>query len=217
MTTLNDPVYNRQNMIDLTVPREVHVVGLGGVGFWTALFLAMSGVGSQQDGGLYVYDGDTVERVNLNRLPITEDDIGQKKIDVFARFIKGIRPQCNLYTYGPINDLTIDFLNEKIVVDCTDNPEIQTRIANHSEYSDYVKVSYDGTHITVASQSQIQNRWEAGGETTDGYTFTPSWVVPSVLPSALAVFNLLRKRYDNGIYISCEIGDFSNMAAGGDQ
>jgi hypothetical protein len=50
----------------------------------------------------------------------------------------------------------------------------------------YMKVGYDGTHITVA------NKVAGWGEAEDGYTITPSWVVPAVVVAAMAVGSILK-------------------------
>ena len=73
---LQEALYERQNLIrDLKIPEVSTVVGLGGTGFWTAVFLAMSGVEE-----LILIDSDIVEVSNLNRLPLKEGFVGKKKI-----------------------------------------------------------------------------------------------------------------------------------------
>lgn len=67
---------------------RVCVVGLGGVGSWTAELLARSGVGS-----LVLIDGDEVCRSNIHRqihaLPAT---VGRPKAEVMAERIRAIDP-----------------------------------------------------------------------------------------------------------------------------
>ena len=68
------------------VPQLATVVGLGGTGFWTAIFLAMSGVEE-----LILIDQDVLETSNLNRLPLKNEHIGKKKVIIAKDFIENIR------------------------------------------------------------------------------------------------------------------------------
>lgn len=66
----------------------VAVVGLGGLGSFTALECAHLGVGR-----LVLVDPDTVERSNLNRLlGATEADIGRAKAEVYADLVRAVAP-----------------------------------------------------------------------------------------------------------------------------
>ena len=53
------------------------IVGLGGIGYWVAKFLAMAGVEK-----LYVFDFDVIEEHNLNRLDLPSRFVGKNKADV---------------------------------------------------------------------------------------------------------------------------------------
>jgi molybdopterin/thiamine biosynthesis adenylyltransferase len=84
---LQEALYERQNLIsDLEIPEVASVVGLGGTGFWTVVFLAMSGVSE-----LILVDADTVEVSNLNRLPLKESLVGVRKTEAVKGFIQEIR------------------------------------------------------------------------------------------------------------------------------
>lgn len=70
----------------------VAVIGMGGVGSYTAEALARSGVGH-----LLLVDRDVVDITNINRqLPALEDTIGQSKVDVMARRVRQINPDCRV-------------------------------------------------------------------------------------------------------------------------
>ena len=67
------------------------IVGIGGVGSWTAEALARSGVGR-----LTLIDYDVVALSNVNRqLPAGTDRVGQKKISVMSERIRQINPECD--------------------------------------------------------------------------------------------------------------------------
>lgn len=71
---------------------HVMVVGLGGVGSWTAEALARSGVGA-----LTLVDGDDVCVSNVNRqLHAADGSIGQPKADVMAARMRAIHPDCRI-------------------------------------------------------------------------------------------------------------------------
>jgi tRNA A37 threonylcarbamoyladenosine dehydratase len=71
---------------------HVCVIGLGGVGSWSAEALARSGVGA-----LTLIDLDEICVSNINRqLPALTHTVGRSKIQVLAERIRGINPQCRV-------------------------------------------------------------------------------------------------------------------------
>ncbi|WPB55214.1 tRNA threonylcarbamoyladenosine dehydratase [Xylophilus sp. GOD-11R] len=70
----------------------VAVVGIGGVGSWTAEALARSGVGR-----LVLIDLDHVAESNVNRqIHALTDTVGQAKVSAMARRIAQINPDCRV-------------------------------------------------------------------------------------------------------------------------
>jgi len=174
-------LYNRQEKLNLVKPKNVAVVGCGGIGYWVAKFLAMSGAEK-----LSLYDPDVLEQHNFNRLDIPFGFIGKNKADVTKQAILSIRDEAIVYSYPfKFNDLESGY---DWVVDCTDNSksqlenqEIARRIG-----AKYFKAGYDGEgfgiHNTIAE-------W---GESEGGYTIVPSWVVPAVIVASLAVAKIMK-------------------------
>eukprot|EP01136_Pigoraptor_vietnamica_P014214 Opistho-1_new@349 len=71
---------------------KVLVVGLGGVGSFSAEFLARAGVGT-----MTIVDGDSVDITNINRqLPALHSTIGMPKVDVVGDRLMDINPELNL-------------------------------------------------------------------------------------------------------------------------
>ena len=69
------------------------VFGIGGVGSYAAEALARAGVGT-----LYLIDGDTVSRSNINRQLIAlESTVGRAKAEVMAERIRDINPDCRVF------------------------------------------------------------------------------------------------------------------------
>src|SRR5580704_103682 len=72
--------------------RQAHVcvVGIGGVGSWAVEALARSGVGE-----LTLVDLDDVCVSNVNRqLHALDGEIGRAKVEVMARRVRAINPEC---------------------------------------------------------------------------------------------------------------------------
>ena len=99
---------------------RVAVFGLGGVGGHCAEALARSGVGA-----LDLIDNDTVSLTNLNRqLVALHSTVGQYKVDVMARRIADINPNCKVTTYPtfylPECADSFDLSQYDYVIDCID-------------------------------------------------------------------------------------------------
>ena len=72
----------------------VVILGIGGVGSYTAEALARSGVGR-----LVIVDKDSVDITNINRqIHALHSTIGQVKVDLMEERIKAINPQCEVVT-----------------------------------------------------------------------------------------------------------------------
>lgn len=81
-----------ENLEKLT-KSHILVVGLGGVGAYTAEMLCRAGVGH-----LTIVDGDTVQETNKNRqLPSLTSTIGLSKANVMANRLLDINPELNLH------------------------------------------------------------------------------------------------------------------------
>lgn len=99
---------------------HIAVFGIGGVGGYVVEALARSGVGS-----LDLIDSDTVEITNLNRqIVATTKTIGQYKVDVAAKRISEINPECSIETHKvfflPETADQFDFSRYDYVVDAID-------------------------------------------------------------------------------------------------
>jgi molybdopterin/thiamine biosynthesis adenylyltransferase len=181
-------LYSRQEQLELKVPNSVTIVGVGGVGSWVAIDLAMSGVPN-----LYLFDTKVLTENNRNRLPFCQGGVNLPKVEVVANFINGIRPDCVVV---PINErldgllLKIQLTISEWIVDCTDSPSSQYKIYNacRSVGKNFVRAGYDGTHITVTSNVSgwIKQSVE------ENYAINPSWVVPSQIVAAMAVAKIMK-------------------------
>src|SRR3954454_18443156 len=99
---------------------KVLLLGAGGLGSPSALYLAAAGVGT-----LGIIDNDVVDRSNLQRqVAHAEDRIGMPKVDSAEIAIKGINPEVNVVKYPVRLDSTniMDILpGYDVVIDGLDN------------------------------------------------------------------------------------------------
>ena len=96
------------------------VVGLGGVGSWTAEALARCGVGH-----LTLIDLDHIAESNVNRqLHALSDTLGQAKVEAMADRVRGINPECDVRVIDdfvtPDNAAELLPADLDVIVDCTD-------------------------------------------------------------------------------------------------
>ncbi|MBC8493325.1 MAG: molybdopterin-synthase adenylyltransferase MoeB [Candidatus Thioglobus sp.] len=115
-------IENQQKLLDSTML----LIGMGGLGSPSALYLAAAGVGH-----LIIADFDKVELSNLQRQVIHHtQDIGKYKVDSAKAKMLAINPTIKITT---LKDLTVDNLDlwvkkADIVLDGTDNFETRFQI-----------------------------------------------------------------------------------------
>jgi molybdopterin/thiamine biosynthesis adenylyltransferase len=180
-------LYDRQETLGLNVNQSLAIVGCGGIGYWVAKYAAMSGIEK-----LYLFDPDTFEEHNLNRIDIPLDFLGMNKADVTKKIINRLRPSCTCYAFPFIlQDHTMP--KTDWLVDCTDKIKSQTdnQAIAQRHGARYLKAGYDGESMSIHN---VVAEW---GEAQDGYVTIPSWVVPASIVSALTVAKILKyKNYE---------------------
>ncbi|MFX1366707.1 MAG: ThiF family adenylyltransferase [Promethearchaeota archaeon] len=88
---------------DLLKKFHVGIIGVGGLGCVSSEMVVRCGVGK-----ISLFDFDTVELVNLNRLMFKEEHIGLKKVQVASKILKEINPDVEIETFDR-NVMDIDF------------------------------------------------------------------------------------------------------------
>ena len=111
---------------------KVLIVGLGGVGSFSAEFLVRAGIGN-----LTIVDGDTVDITNINRqLPALHSTIGMSKVQVVGDRLLDINPELNLIRIqeflSPERAFEIVTPEFDYVLDCIDSvtPKLNLIIAS---------------------------------------------------------------------------------------
>uniref|UniRef100_A0A6A7G899 Adenylyltransferase and sulfurtransferase MOCS3 homolog n=1 Tax=Hirondellea gigas TaxID=1518452 RepID=A0A6A7G899_9CRUS len=98
----------------------VLVVGCGGLGCPSSLYLAAAGVGT-----IGLLDYDEVEMSNLHRQVLhTEHGVGTAKVDSVTKFLKGLNSTLKIIPHKVVLDsrTALDVIKSyDIVLDCTDN------------------------------------------------------------------------------------------------
>ncbi len=196
-------LYTRQQDIGLTIPGSITIAGLGGIGSWFAIDVAMSGVEN-----LYLFDPDVLEESNRNRLPFCQSSINRPKVEVVKEYIQAIRPEAIVVAIqdklgGILLDIQLSV--SEVIIDCTDSPRAQFTIYNTCKKAGktYIRAGYDGTRIMVTS---VVSGWIKTDVEEENYQVNPSWVVPAQVVAALAVGKML-KYFDQEVSLDIsEIG-----------
>ncbi|MDH5393341.1 MAG: tRNA cyclic N6-threonylcarbamoyladenosine(37) synthase TcdA [Gammaproteobacteria bacterium] len=106
---------------DIIQAMHVCVVGIGGVGSWSAEALARSGVNT-----ITLIDHDDICETNINRqLHAVTETLAMSKVEVMAGRIKAINPECTVYAIDDfITTTTLEkYLNQPFdyVIDAIDS------------------------------------------------------------------------------------------------
>ena len=165
-------LYERQDTLDLNPPTTVTVVGLGGVGIWVALNLALSGVKE-----LFLVDFDNLEEHNLNRTPYKSSQIGSPKV-IAAQDLINERRIDTLITpilsrIEEIPEPFIEQIKNSVVIDCKDNSN-----ALPYELKSKIIGGYDGMKMSLHINPSEDTVW---GDTPTRYETVPSWLCPPQL------------------------------------
>lgn len=181
------------------IPRNIIIIGLGGIGSWVAFYLARI----KKIKSLYLIDPDYVETSNISRTPYTIYDVGIRKVEACAKMIsdnspeKFVFPIFNLFNEETINVIKNIHFNSIsggsdesgiMVVDCRDNnfQEYEMAKTAFGDLINWIRVAYDGEFITF--DFNPQNTMAAG---RPGYETQPSQVFPSSLAGLIAVSLLI--------------------------
>lgn len=159
--------YSRQAEFDRTLSIGIkaeqvnYIIGCGGVGFWLGVILAMQG-----QKHFVLIDGQSIERTNLNRLPVPPSWLGINKAIALRKVIRQLRPVTAVRTVTEhLQEDTLDVLIgtgtyvstgtkrlTKTVWDCTDDGRIQKKIykalkAARGDSIHYRKLGYEGFQV----------------------------------------------------------------------
>ena len=191
-------LYGRQEKLKINNKQSITICGAGGIGFWVCKFAALAGIPK-----IRIYDPDTFEEHNLNRIDVDYDSIGKNKAVVARDMVENIRPDCDIMAL-PFKFKEHMFDGTDWIVDCTDLFESQQVISGIAKNvsTRYMKAGYNGWNIS------INNEIAEWGEAPDQYTVIPSFVVPAAIISALVVAKITNFTDHE---IGCKVEDLYNF------
>jgi tRNA A37 threonylcarbamoyladenosine dehydratase len=134
----------KENLLRLSASK-VALFGVGGVGGFVAEALVRSGVGE-----IAIFDGDIVDKTNLNRQIIaTESTIGKDKVEVIKERLLSINKNLKIHTqkifYLPENAGEIDFNGYDYIVDAVDTVSAKLEIISRAKALNIPVISCMGT------------------------------------------------------------------------
>lgn len=192
-------IYSRQEKLLMNDyhDKSAIVIGLGGIGSWIALDLALLGIGT-----LILIDPDTIESSNLNRTLYRLEDIGKKKTVAIQTLINERRSDIIIKT---IEDyFAIEHLDEyevDYVFDCSDTLNCRKKI---SEMITNSKALITDNHIDT-NESPYNNPDETSGEAN-----------PDNKTQMLMANGVYIKCGYDGYYATISINDFNSGSWGED-
>lgn len=179
----------RQAALKLQVPESVAVIGCGGVGSWTAYFLALAGVKN-----LWIFDIKDIAENNLNRIPVPISAIGKKKPLAMKELIESIRPDCNVIPMGHFSPEIAEGvkLHEEVtwIVVTTDTLASRKMVSKWAKdhYIQYIEAAAEGEMGTCTGEP---GEWSTPEESLPGYQSVPVWVGPCIFSAGVAVAHII--------------------------
>lgn len=187
--------YSRQQRLLMWSIDSIMIIGVGGLGSWVAITLALTGQVSK----IYICDDDTVEESNLNRTLFRQKDIGKKKVKALRDIIAELRPEQIVFP------LDIKFqINDELpspvttVIDCSDNLNLYKNY--NFDTVDYCKGGYDGYGYTLYL-GQSDDVWDIPEQA--GYNMVSSYVVPPQIMAGIITELLIN--VDTHHYVTREL------------
>jgi glycine/D-amino acid oxidase-like deaminating enzyme len=181
--------FERQRALSLKIPKSVWVVGCGGVGYWTAYQLALSGVPE-----LVLFDPDTISDSNYNRIPYTYEDRGRNKAEVLAEHIKRIRPGTIVVPcdWAFAADTTIDTPPQWLIA-TTDTWKSRQMCAEWAKKYNvqYLEAAAEGEYGSLTASPAD---FATPDEENPGYASVPVWAGPVLSAGLLACAHVIHAK-----------------------
>ena len=170
-----EELYVRQKPLNLKTVNKVTVIGLGGIGSWVALDMALAGAKT-----MILIDNDKIETTNLNRTPYKFTQIGMFKTQAMKDLIIERRFETEVITFEKkLETLTkaeLSKLRSSIIIDTRDNL-VELDVGIKPDY--YVR--YDGLSATI--MTELPDAAFTSG--TRGYNTVPSFIATPQFLAAL--------------------------------
>ncbi len=154
-------INNRQSKIIPDLSGAIAIVaGLGGIGSWVALDLALIGVGS-----ILIYDTDKIEASNLNRTLFKESQIGEYKTEAVKELIAERRKDCLVLSFEEYFEA--EMLNKldgvEYFFDCTDTTRLKDSMY---EFKVKKKMEFEELKKKEEDKNKVKSKSKKAAETT---------------------------------------------------
>ncbi|HEX2787590.1 MAG TPA: ThiF family adenylyltransferase [Ignavibacteria bacterium] len=154
ITTINEEIYKRQEFLEGFSNDSAIVIGLGGIGSWLAMDLALIGVGT-----LIIIDPDIIEASNLNRTMFKLSDIGKKKTTAIEELIKERRQDIIIVSIEDyFNQRHLEKYEVDYIFDCTDNLSTRKLIEDYKNKSKQLAEESKNTDNNVSNDNNNNNQ-----------------------------------------------------------
>jgi len=145
-------VYNRQESMNLFIPEEIHILGVGGVGTWVAYNAALLGVPK-----IHIYDRDTLEYHNRNRLPYPAWSEGEEKTKLCSEALRRFR-SLKVIEHPFIEDPDDVFQMNGIIMNCIDYP-MKVPIQQHADKKPIWTLGANETRYSITNKIPKSTTW----------------------------------------------------------
>ncbi len=187
-----------EDLVNVNVRTTMIIVGTGGIGFWLGIHACM--LGFKQ---FILFDGDSVDRTNLNRLPLKQQWLGKKKVVALKHTMRSMRPDIAVHIVPRNFNVDIDkgFISKinnehsygyaNHLFDCTDNAFTQKALfAMCKEFGNFIysKLGYEGYNIGAYTDYSVwvdEEGYESGYRTSKANSISSSVVASLGLLKAI--------------------------------
>lgn len=186
-------VYNRQESMDLFIPEEIHILGVGGVGTWVAYNAALLGVPK-----IHIYDGDTLEYHNRNRLPYPAYSEGEEKTKLCSEALRRFRP-LKVIEHPFIENSDNVLQMDGIIMNCIDYP-MKVPIWQHADEKPIWTLGANETRYSITNKVPKSTTWNISD--VNSYT---GIAAPTVIMCASHAMGLVSSGTKEKISVSSDI------------
>jgi len=200
---------------ELRVEGRYAIIGVGGIGTWIAIALALSC--TPRSCTITLIDSDVVEVENMNRLPIPFTFALDRvyKVDAVAWYIQQVRPDVKVFGI-PTKINTLDDLvslrtmqSVNMVIETTDSPMIE-KIVKRFAYGmrlPLISAKYDGLRGSIEYISEVitsqPDTWDL--EIRTGYSVFPSTPIVPMFIASLVVAIIASSDLYKYLYIDIDL------------
>jgi hypothetical protein len=194
-------LYTRQQTLGINIPPSVSIIGVGGVGCWTAFEFALIGVKN-----IILIDHDKIDVSNLNRTMFKTSQVGQYKTLAMKELIMERRAHCNVMAYNrkyeDLPEPVKKSVKNSVVIDCRDT------IKPLDGINSPMIGGYNGLSATIHTLPNLKHIF---GDEESPYTIIPSYVSVPMMIAGIIVNHVCVENRKGAVEKVANI-DFKNLS-----